>query len=150
MYSDVGRIGVVSFTINIIHILQQLTQDPALNGSKHAQFLLHHKLLRYTSSPILDEIYSRNSQEHVSSFSQPPNTDAELKAATSGETMLLTDSSAKQFAKALDFPEIGMEVDRAVRQVQKLMRAKKELKEEKEELDRVKAEDVSEVQKEKR
>ena len=57
--------------------------------------------------------------------------------ADAEEGMLLRKSDGKRIAEALKVPELEMELDRAVWQVEKALRAEKEFKEEKTELDRV-------------
>ncbi len=49
--------------------------------------------------------------------------------------MVLHTSNGKRIAKALDIPELDTELDRAVWQVERALKAEQELKEEKEELD---------------
>jgi hypothetical protein len=56
------------------------------------------------------------------------------------ETMVLHKSDGKRIAEALEIPELNIELDRAVWQVEKDLKAKKELKEEKKELDSVNSE----------
>lgn len=51
------------------------------------------------------------------------------------EKMLLSKSSGQLFAKYLDVPELAVEVERAVWQVEKALKAQQELKEEKAEPD---------------
>ncbi|KAL9108259.1 MAG: hypothetical protein Q9227_006997 [Pyrenula ochraceoflavens] len=120
----------------------------ALNGSKHVEFLLENKLLQYQNSSVIDKIYAHNSAGLLSSFSLRSHSDP-LPQATDGEEMLLTNSSHKAFAEALDYPEIGMEVDRGVRQVQKLIQAKAEAPDEKSEQIRTDVEE-KELDKQKR
>ena len=51
------------------------------------------------------------------------------------ERMLLSNSSGQLFAEYLEVPELAVEVERAVWQVEKALKAQQELGEEKEELD---------------
>lgn len=51
------------------------------------------------------------------------------------ERMLLSKSSGQLFAECLDVPELAVEVERAVWQVEKALKAQQELQEEKAELD---------------
>lgn len=51
------------------------------------------------------------------------------------ERMLLSKSSGQLFAEYLDVPELAVEVERAVWQVEKALKAQQELQEEKAELD---------------
>lgn len=51
------------------------------------------------------------------------------------ERMLLSKSSGQLFAEYLDVPELAVEVERAVWQVEKALKARQKLREEKAELD---------------
>ncbi len=51
------------------------------------------------------------------------------------ERMLLSKSSGRLFAEYLEVPELAVEVDRAVWQVEKALKSQQELKEEKAKLD---------------
>jgi hypothetical protein len=108
----------------------------ALSGSKHIEFLLDKKLVQPKPSRILDELYSAGKRpfdtvSSSSTVSQDSTADA--------ETMVLHRSDGKRISEALEMPELDVELDRAVWQVEKALTAKKELKEEKAELDRANA-----------
>ena len=51
------------------------------------------------------------------------------------ERMLLSKSSGQLFARHLDVPELAIEIERAVWQVERALKAQNELREEKAELD---------------
>jgi hypothetical protein len=53
-----------------------------------------------------------------------------------GEVMLLSRWNSKLIAKALDLPELEVELDRAIWQVENVLKSQQELKEEKEELEK--------------
>ena len=55
------------------------------------------------------------------------------------ERMILHKTDGKRIAAALDVPELDVELDRAVWQVEKALKAEKELKEEKVKLDKASA-----------
>jgi hypothetical protein len=54
--------------------------------------------------------------------------------------MVLHKSNGSRIAEALEIPELNIELDRAVWQVEKALQAEKELKEEKAKLDEVNSE----------
>jgi hypothetical protein len=56
------------------------------------------------------------------------------------ESMILHKSDGKRISETLDIPELFIELDRAVWQVEKSLQSQKELKEEKSDLDSVNAE----------
>ncbi|KAL8737294.1 MAG: hypothetical protein Q9181_001818 [Wetmoreana brouardii] len=58
------------------------------------------------------------------------------KADAIGERMLLTQSNGKTIADFMEVPELGEQIQRAVKQVERSLSAEKELQEEKEELDK--------------
>jgi len=101
----------------------------ALSGSKHIEFLLEKKLINTQSSPTLDELYSSRERQIQPGPTQDPR-------KTSGdEVMVLHKEDGKRISEALNIPELYVELDRAVWQVEKALNAEKELEEEKEELD---------------
>jgi hypothetical protein len=66
------------------------------------------------------------------------------------EKMLLHKTDGKRISEALGIPELDVELDRAVWQVEKALKAAKELREEKEELDKVSIDAKEQKQGEKR
>jgi len=101
----------------------------ALTGSKHIEFLLDKNLIAVQSSPILNELYKSGKR---------PFDINSLKDGT--DTMVLHKSDGKRMAEALEIPELSVELDRAVWQVEKALQAEKELREEKSKLDAANAE----------
>lgn len=88
-------------------------------GGKHIQFLLSSNVLALTPSPILNKIYP--------SVLAPSSGGAEKAAkhpSTGGvpdpehDTMLLSETNEQELAKALNVPELEVEVERAMWQVQ--------------------------------
>jgi len=100
----------------------------ALSGSKHIQFLLDNKLIIPKPSKILDELYSSGNTpfDSVSTSTKYSTADA--------DSMILHKSDGKRIAQALEMPELDIELDRAVWQVEKAMKAEQELKQEKADL----------------
>ena len=105
----------------------------ALSGSKHVEYLLDKNLITTCPSRILDDLYTTG--EQFSDRTPVKETDTS-KAFRTEERMLLHKSNGKQIAEALKMPELEVELDRAVWQVEKALKAEKELKEEKAELNR--------------
>ncbi|KAH8656170.1 mitochondrial K+-H+ exchange-related-domain-containing protein [Tricladium varicosporioides] len=94
----------------------------ALSGSKHIEFLLENNLIKHAPSQILDELYSSGKQHFDIGSS---------KGSKDIEEMVLHKSNGKRIAEALKIPELDVELDRAVWQVEKALKAEQELKEEK-------------------
>lgn len=95
-------------------------------------------LLHPRSSPQLDAIYAKRGPNLSNTFrliqgssDSPDNFDP--------EEMLLDETSHRHIAKAVNFPELGMEIERAVQQVQKSIRAAQALKEQEQEVERTKS-----------
>ena len=107
-----------------------------MSGSKHLEFLLEKKLIMPKPSKILDELYSTGQQPFdAKSVSSLGNASSSMQGE---ERMLLHKSNGKRIAEALGIPELDVELDRAVWQVEKALKAEKELRDEKD-LDRASA-----------
>lgn len=98
----------------------------ALGGGKHIQFLLQNQLLIHKPSPILDEVYAKQSPPLPSTLDSTANP-GELKnthpnmlqdAQAVGEAMLLDQTSGKKMAQALELPQLEVELERAIWQVE--------------------------------
>lgn len=95
-------------------------------GGKHIQFLLKNNLLVLTPSHILDAVYA--DQKHpLPSTPQPttsPDTEPfkplseEQPPNPEGETMLLSQVNGKKMTQALDLPQLEVELERAIWQVE--------------------------------
>ncbi|TVY23194.1 Uncharacterized protein LHYA1_G007764 [Lachnellula hyalina] len=102
----------------------------ALSGSKHLQFLVDNGLVTPKPSKILDELYSTGKL----SFDTPSVSTTEKSSMDSNyleEKMILHKSDGKRIAEALELPELDMELDRAVWQVERALKTEKEKKEKK-------------------
>ncbi|KAF2762206.1 hypothetical protein EJ05DRAFT_507778 [Pseudovirgaria hyperparasitica] len=119
----------------------------ALAGSKHIQFLLEKTLFSKTPSSDLDQVYtaglmyptrqiSRDSPyptaEQITSVSElvqkQTNNDAE-------DVMVLQKWNGKLIAERFKLPEMEVEIERAVEQVEKDIKSQQELKQEKQEIE---------------
>jgi len=105
----------------------------ALSGSKHVEFLLENDLISAKPSKILDELYSVESQpsppKSAIDSNGPENADVDE------ESMVLDTSTSSRIAESLKIPELVIEFDRAIWQVQNTLQKEKELQEEKKNLD---------------
>ena len=104
-----------------------------MSGSKHIEFLLDNKLIVPKPSQTLDELYSTGKApfDHTEPSTEKPSTSSGAKE----EKMVLHKSNGSRIVDALQIPELNIELDRAVWQVEKALQAEKELKEEKIRLD---------------
>ncbi|KUJ16832.1 uncharacterized protein LY89DRAFT_782092 [Mollisia scopiformis] len=106
----------------------------ALSGSKHIEFLLDNKLVKPKPSPILDELYASGKLRFDDTSKMTPEKSPE-DTEDPIEEMVLHKSDGTRIAEALKIPELDIELDRAVWQVEKAIQAAKELKEEKKDMD---------------
>ncbi|KAI9736104.1 MAG: hypothetical protein M1818_006280 [Claussenomyces sp. TS43310] len=110
----------------------------AFSGSKHIQFLLNRKMIVARPSSILDTLYSARTLTAVqkgnliqSESNSGPKDPRATQTSDPKETLVLDRSHATLIAKALKVPELDMELDRAIWQVQTSLKADEMLKEEK-------------------
>lgn len=98
----------------------------ALAGGKHIQFLLKNQLLIHKPSPILDEVYSKqrpplpSTPNSTTSPGEPKNTNPNMPkdAQPTGEMMLLDQLHGKKMTQALELPQLEVELERAIWQVE--------------------------------
>jgi hypothetical protein len=116
----------------------------ALSGSKHIQFLIERKLVKTQPSPLLDTLYSAGIMRAVRDNTVIRNTsagkvqtgEAASKESIAKEALVLDRWNSKLIAKALEMPELEVELDRAIWQVETALKGSGELIEEKKELDK--------------
>lgn len=89
----------------------------ALKGSDHLDFILDHRIFRPVSSPQIESVYQKTVPELQDSFTFVTRNQV-LDGTEPEEHMLLTASSHTLIAKSLQVPELSLEVERAVRQVE--------------------------------
>ncbi|KAL9046488.1 MAG: hypothetical protein Q9214_000688 [Letrouitia sp. 1 TL-2023] len=120
----------------------------ARSGSKHIEFLLSNDLIKLVPSTALDLAYQREVSMKVNTGDVDKESSSQIQARKEAnspsslfnpnithEAMLIKESQGGLIADETKFPELEEHIVRAVKQVEKALRAKKELKEEKEELD---------------
>ena len=111
-----------------------------MSGSKHIEFLLDKKSITPKPSKILDEVYSsRKKPFDFGSVSSTISPDSRKASEGPTDAMVLHKSDGKRIAEVLEIPELDIELDRAVWQVEKAMQAEKELRQEKANLDKASA-----------
>ncbi|KAK4189257.1 mitochondrial K+-H+ exchange-related-domain-containing protein [Podospora australis] len=106
----------------------------AHSGGKHIQFLLKNQLLTLTPSPILDAVYATQKKPLLSTPEPTTTTPsaevvklADGKAEDpnpDGETMLLNQANGRKMTQALDLPQLEIELERAVWQVENAIQEK--------------------------
>jgi len=123
----------------------------ALAGSQHLQFILKNKLLKTVPSSELDEAYTAGLMYPTRKISRasprptPEQVDEISKViykqtnAGSEEVMVLQRWNGKLIAERFKLPEMEVEIERAVEQVEKKIKSGEELIQEKRELERATA-----------
>ncbi|KAI4201568.1 MAG: hypothetical protein LQ350_003183 [Teloschistes chrysophthalmus] len=113
------------------------------------------QLVRLTTSSNLDLAYAFGrmdaSMKEIASevkgaLEGSSNIAPGVEPAMEAERMLLTQSSGRIIADVVEVPELEEHIQRAVKQVEKALRGKKELQEEKQELDKVNKEAKEEAE----
>ncbi|KAK8080674.1 hypothetical protein PG997_008492 [Apiospora hydei] len=100
----------------------------ALAGGKHLEFLLSNNLLALTPSPILNKIYPAtlpHSSEDAEKSTQQSTSERPLPEK---EVMLLSRTNEQALAKGMNVPELEVEVERAMWQVQHAIQKEEEEK----------------------
>lgn len=123
----------------------------ALRGSQHLQFLHEKQLLNLAPSKILDELYTAGLIHKTRAESRAARVPTEeetqqVAEATEKQTndgaedvMLLQRWNGKLLAERLKLPEMEVEIERAVEQVEGAIKARGELVEEKREIEKATA-----------
>ena len=118
----------------------------ALSGSKHVEFLLDHKLIKESPSSLLDTLYSiarvdvalsdaRREVERLRAGRDNGEAKPQNTSDPHGEEMLLSQSSGRLIAETVEVPELEMEIERAIAQVERTLAARAQLVDEKVEME---------------
>lgn len=97
----------------------------ALRGSDHLDFLLDHRILRFISTPEIENIYKTVAPNLQNSY-QFVTRNQVLSGEDSEEHLLLTSGSHTVISKDLQVPELSAEVERAIMQVKTSIRKQEE------------------------
>ncbi|KAJ5901964.1 hypothetical protein N7495_002492 [Penicillium taxi] len=99
----------------------------ALNGSRHLEFLVKEDLINPISLPELEQLYAEcaaRAIEHTSGDKSPAEIFEEMDP--SDDRVLLKMSDARKLATILDAPELSLEAERAIFQVNEQLIAQRE------------------------
>lgn len=97
----------------------------ALKGSDHLEFVVDNRLFRPISTPQIESIYSTTAPKLLNSFTFVTRSQV-LEGVDPEEFMLLQPGTHKLVANSLGVPELGAEVERAVRQVHESLKQEAE------------------------
>lgn len=98
---------------------------PALNGSRHLEFLVKKDLLNPVQFPGLEQLYAKRLSQildHPDPEKPTPKTADDVEM--SDERLLLRMSDAKKLASILDAPELALEAERAIVQIEESLKSK--------------------------
>ncbi|KAK6948383.1 hypothetical protein Daesc_010149 [Daldinia eschscholtzii] len=104
----------------------------ALAGGKHVQFLCDKNILSLSPSPVLDSFYtpllpdSPTSKEQIADADRASTSTASSSNESVEERMLLSQEHGRQLVKALEIPELEVELERAIWQVETAIQKEKE------------------------
>ncbi|GKT80196.1 hypothetical protein ColTof4_12619 [Colletotrichum tofieldiae] len=103
----------------------------ALEGGKHLRFLVDNKLLALSPSKLLNDIYTPLIPENTTQTPSQPALGQSEPLQGKGEnakdeTILLSQANGQRIAKALNVPELAVEIERAIWQVNHAKQAKQE------------------------
>jgi aminopeptidase N len=125
----------------------------ALYGGKMLSHLMGKNLVKETPSPTLDAMYATGLLHPTRQASRDADTPseeeiervskvvAEQTAGDAEEVMVLQKWNGKLLAEAFELPEMEVEIERAVEQVEKAIKSDAKLREEKREVERKGGED---------
>jgi hypothetical protein len=117
-------------------------------GGKFLEHLTRNNLIKHTSSPQLDAMYATgliHPTRQASREAETPSEDdiervsrvvAEQTQGDAEEVMVLQKWNGKLLAEAFELPEMEVEIERAVEQVEKSIGEERRLREEKREVER--------------
>ncbi|KAI1811541.1 mitochondrial K+-H+ exchange-related-domain-containing protein [Poronia punctata] len=99
----------------------------ALAGGKHLKWLISHDFFTLSPSEKLDAIYSRSIPSLQTLERKPNESDSTPRPENSAgseepERMLITQSTGHELSQALDIPELEIELERAIWQVETAIR----------------------------
>ncbi|KAI9798515.1 MAG: hypothetical protein M1833_004782 [Piccolia ochrophora] len=136
----VGLIPIIPNLPFLYLVFRAWSHWRALSGSKHLEFLHANSLITLTPSSVLSTLYA--SPLPVPSPSTPsdppqynlPQPDPPSSTAEPERIILHHPLPKDVFADTFDVPELGMEIERAIRQVERKMAAAQELESEKKDI----------------
>jgi hypothetical protein len=99
----------------------------AFSGSKHVQFLLERNLVNIKPSPMLDVLYSAGIMKAArdNPFVSDPSS-GPRENESNPERMVLQRWNSRVIAQALDVPELELELERAIWQVENSLKEREQ------------------------
>ncbi|EAU39140.1 conserved hypothetical protein [Aspergillus terreus NIH2624] len=96
----------------------------ALNGSRHLEYLVKNNLLNPISFPGLEQLYAKRVSRTLENIEpEKPSASMVEDVEKSDDTLLLRMKDAKKLASILEAPELALEAERAIIQVEEQLKA---------------------------
>lgn len=106
------------------HRPEALTGCKALNGSRHLEYLVKNNLLNPISFPGLEQLYAKRVSRTLENIEpEKPSASMVEDVEKSDDTLLLRMKDAKKLASILEAPELALEAERAIIQVEEQLKA---------------------------
>lgn len=111
-----GPIGEVN---SVLPFSGHADKAQALNGAKHLEFLVKQNLLNPVSYPELEQLYAKRLSESLdNTHAEKPAPRMAEDVEQSEDRLLLQLPDAKKLATMLEAPELALEAERAIAQVE--------------------------------
>ncbi|GAQ41808.1 hypothetical protein AtubIFM55763_002827 [Aspergillus tubingensis] len=122
--APVGLIPLVPNVPFFYLVYRAWSHGRALNGSKHLEFLLEKNLLNPISYPGLEELYAKRVSYALENTGvDKPIAEMVEEVEKSDDRLLLRMTDAKKLASILEAPDLALEAERAIIQVEEKLKA---------------------------
>ncbi|PYH64143.1 mitochondrial K+-H+ exchange-related family protein [Aspergillus vadensis CBS 113365] len=122
--APVGLIPLVPNVPFFYLVYRAWSHGRALNGSKHLEFLLEKNLLNPISYPGLEELYAKRVSYALENTGvNKPIAEMVEDVEKSDDRLLLRMTDAKKLASILEAPDLALEAERAIIQVEEKLKA---------------------------
>ncbi|BCR97170.1 mitochondrial K+-H+ exchange-related family protein [Aspergillus luchuensis] len=122
--APVGLIPLVPNVPFFYLVYRAWSHGRALNGSKHLEFLLEKNLLNPISYPGLEELYAKRVSYALENTGvDKPIAEMVEDVEKSDDKLLLRMTDAKKLASILEAPDLALEAERAIIQVEEKLKA---------------------------
>ncbi|OJI91028.1 hypothetical protein ABZX51_004434 [Aspergillus tubingensis] len=122
--APVGLIPLVPNVPFFYLVYRAWSHGRALNGSKHLEFLLEKNLLNPISYPGLEELYAKRVSYALENTGvDKPIAEMVEDVEKSDDRLLLRMTDAKKLASILEAPDLALEAERAIIQVEEKLKA---------------------------
>ncbi|CAK45562.1 uncharacterized protein C23H3.12c [Aspergillus awamori] len=122
--APVGLIPLIPNVPFFYLVYRAWSHGRALNGSKHLEFLLEKDILNPISYPGLEELYAKRVSYALENTGvDKPISEMVEDVEKSDDRLLLRMTDAKKLASILEAPDLALEAERAIIQVEEKLKA---------------------------